>query len=263
MLIATFNCNSVRQRLPLIISWLERHQPEALALQETKCRDEEFPKAELEKAGWRAYFRGEKSYNGVAWLTRREPIAVSFGLQDGKDDAENTSETRLAWLKINDLHLLNLYVPQGQELGSAKFKFKLAWLKRLRAFLAKHFQPQRDRLLIVGDLNMAPADIDVYDHKAIWPHVCHCQEITDAFQELMAWGMIDVFRKHLPEPGNFTFWDYRVPNALKRNLGWRIDHVLATPILAEKSRAVFVDREARSQPKPSDHTFVAVRFQGV
>jgi len=260
MLVATFNCNSIRRRLPVILAWLEQYHPDALALQETKCCDEDFPKAEIEKAGWKVYFCGEKSYNGVAWITEHKPTAISFGLQDSQDDEQNTSATRLAWLRLGDLHLLNLYVPQGQEMGSAKFKFKLVWLKRLRNFLEKNFQPKRDRLLVVGDLNMAPAEIDVYDHKAIWPHVCHCQEIVAAFSDLIGWGLVDVFRKHLPEPGVFTFWDYRVPNALKRNMGWRIDHILATPPLAARSREVFVDRKARCQPQPSDHTFVAVRF---
>ncbi len=256
MRIATFNCNSIRVRLPAILSWLDEYSPDALALQETKVVDESFPAAELRDHGWHVAYRGEKSYNGVAVISRREPDDVSFGL--GDDDG--LSETRLVRVRLGDLHLVNTYVPQGQALASDKFAFKLEWFARLRRYFDTHFDPAADEVAWVGDLNVAPLPIDVYDSKAIWPHVCHCQEVIDAFGEVVGFGLEDVFRKHLPEPETFTFWDYRQRGSLSRNRGWRIDHILATPPLAARSIACSVDVEPRRQERPSDHTFVYADF---
>ena len=258
MLVATFNCNSVRQRLDAILGWLAAHEPDVLALQETKVRDEEFPAAEIEARGWHVVFRGEKAYNGVAMVTRDRPKEVSFGLGDGDAGA---SETRLALLRIGDVHVVNTNVPQGQALDSPKFAFKLEWLARLRGFFEERFDAGRDRVLWVGDTNVAPTPIDVYDSERVWPHVCHCQEVIDAWNQTTSWGFVDVFRKHLPGPGIFTFWDYRMRSSVAENRGWRIDHVQATPRLAGSSVEVVVDLEARRAERPSDHTFVAARFE--
>ena len=257
MIAATFNCNSVRQRLGQILEWLAVERPDLLALQETKVQDHEFPAAELEGAGWHVVFRGQKSYNGVAVITREPPSEVSFGLGDG-DGGE--SEPRLAHVLYRGVHVVDTYVPQGQALDSPKFAHKLEWLARLRRYFERRFDPARDRVLWLGDVNVAPSPIDVYDSKRVWPHVCHCQEVIDAFESVASWGFEDVFRKHLPGEGVFTFWDYRARSALEANRGWRIDHVLATAPLAGHSREVRVDVEARRAPKPSDHTFVLARF---
>ena len=260
MLIASFNCNSVRARLEIILDWLKAYSPDLLALQETKVRDEEFPLAPFEAAGWHVAFRGQKSYNGVAMITREKPSAVSFGLQD-KRDGDQDSGPRLAHVRVHGVHVINTYVPQGQALESDAFRFKLEWFGRLKAYLQKRFKnPGRARIVWVGDLNVAPTPVDVYDSKKIWPHVCHCQEVIDAFQDVADLGFVDVFRKHLPDGGTYTFWDYRMRGGLKRNLGWRIDHVLATPPVARKSTEVFVDIEPRKCERPSDHTFVGARF---
>ncbi len=256
MRIATFNCNSIRVRLPAVLSWLESHSPDVLALQETKCVDKDFPAAELVDRGWRVAYRGEKSYNGVAIVTRDDPSLVSFGLGDDRGE----SETRLVRVRVGDVDIVNTYVPQGQSLDSDKFKFKLEWLSRLRSYLDRHFKPARDKLIWLGDLNVAPTPIDVYDSKAIWPHVCHCREVIDAFGGVNAFGFVDVFRKHLPDAGTFTFWDYRQKGSLERNRGWRIDHVLATKSLASRSSGCAVDLEPRRAERPSDHTFVYADF---
>jgi exodeoxyribonuclease III len=256
MLIATFNCNSVRARLDAVLAWLESHAPDVLALQETKCADEQFPLAAFEDAGWRVAFRGEKRYNGVAMVTREEPQEVSFGL--GDDDGE--SETRLALLRLGDVWVLNTYVPQGSALETDRFEFKLNWFARVRSLLERRFDSATDRLVWVGDLNVAPTPADVYDSKGLWPNVCHCQEVIDAFQQVLDWGLEDVFRKHLPDEGIFTFWDYRMPKGLQRNLGWRLDHVLATAPAALASEECVVDLEPRRGERPSDHTFVAAKF---
>ena len=256
MLIATFNCNSVRVRLPIILAWLGQHQPDVLALQETKCTDEDFPAAAFAEAGWQVAFRGEKKYNGVAMVTREKPDDISFGLGDD----EGQSETRLALLRLGDVHVLNTYVPQGTQLESDRFRFKLEWFARLRAVLDARFDAATSRLVWVGDLNVAPTADDVYNPKEFWPHVCYCQEVIHAFADVVSWGLVDVFRKHLPDPGTYTFWDYRLRGALSRGLGWRIDHVLATEPMASASADCFVDVEPRRADRPSDHTFVAARF---
>ena len=228
MRIATFNCNSIRIRLPAILAWLDEYSPDVLALQETKVVDSDFPAAGIEERGWHVAFRGEKAYNGVAVITRAEPESVSFGLGDDG----GASESRMAHVRIAGVDILNTYVPQGQSLDSDKFRFKLDWLARLGKYVDARFAVG-DKLVWVGDLNVAPTPIDVYDSKAIWPHVCHCQEVIDAFQAVTDFGFVDVFRKHLPQPETFTFWDYRQRASFARNRGWRIDHILATPAVAE------------------------------
>jgi exodeoxyribonuclease-3 len=258
MLIATFNCNSIRVRLETILAWLAEHRPDVLALQETKCPDESFPADAIREAGWHVVYRGEKSYNGVAVLTAREPDEASFGLGDG-DGGE--SGTRLARVRLGDVHVLNTYVPQGWAIGSEKFRFKLDWLARLRAYVERNFDAKRSKLIWAGDLNVAPTPADVYDPKRIWPHVCFCQEVIDAFENVAAWGFVDVFRKHIPQEGVYTYWDYRIRTSVRDNLGWRIDHVLATAPAAAKSTECFVDFGPRRAAKPSDHTFVAARFE--
>lgn len=257
MRIATFNCNSIRVRLPAILSWLDEHSPDLLALQETKARDEDFPEAEIRERGWHVVFRGEKSYNGVAVVSREKPDEAVFGLEDG-DGGE--SETRLVRVRVGDLHLVNAYVPQGQSLDSDKFAFKLAWLGRLRRYFDERFDAARDGVVWVGDLNVAPLPMDVYDSKAVWPHVCHCREVIDAFEAVRDFGFADVFRKFIPGPDNFTFWDYRQRGSLSRNRGWRIDHILATAGPAAAAAACAVDVEPRKRERPSDHTFVYADF---
>ena len=257
MKIATFNCNSIRSRLEIIKNELKKGEIDVLALQETKVQDHQFPVAEIEEVGFNPVFSGQKQYNGVAVLTRDPVNEVSFGLQDNDDGMSNP---RLILCKLKDTYILNTYVPQGADLNSDKFEFKIQWLERLMKFLEARFNPGLDRLIWVGDLNIAPEAIDVHDHKKIWPHVCHCQQMTDIYTRFTEWGFVDIFRKHIPEEKNFTFWDYRVRDALNRNIGWRIDHILATPPVAEESVSCSVDTEPRCMDKPSDHTFVMAEF---
>ncbi|MCL2000584.1 MAG: exodeoxyribonuclease III [Planctomycetes bacterium] len=257
MRIATFNCNSIRVRLSAVLAWLDKHSPDILALQETKCVDQDFPAGEFTERGWHIAYRGEKSYNGVAVVTKSKPEQTSFGL--GDDAGE--SATRLVHIRTGEIDLINTYIPQGQSLDSDKFKFKLEWLARLRRYFDKNFRDANNaRLAWVGDLNVAPTSIDVYDSRAVWPHVCHCEQVIDAFLAVHSFGFIDVFRKHLPAAGIYTFWDYRQKGALERNRGWRIDHILASPLLASRSSACAVDIEPRQADRPSDHTFVYADF---
>ena len=255
MKIASFNCNSVRARMPIVLDWLDDQAPDVLALQETKVVDEDFPEEAFEGAGYHVVFRGQKSYNGVALASRSKPKNVRFGL----DDREEPDESRLICAVVDGVTIVNTYVPQGREPDSDKFRYKLRWLERLLDYFGRHFT-KRKRLVWVGDLNIAPTPIDVYDHKRLLGHVCHCREVFDAFERFLAWGFVDVFRKHHPEPDQYTFFDYRLSGAVERGRGWRVDHVLATPVMARKSTDAYVDLKPRNKERPSDHTPLVVEF---
>jgi len=254
--IATFNCNSVRSRLAVILDWLAARSPDVLALQETKVVDELFPCSEFEAAGYHVVFRGEKAYNGVAIAGKLTPRNAAFGLDDGGP----ADEARLVRATFGGIVVVNTYVPQGQDVTSPMFKYKLEWIRRLGDYFRRHSSPRR-RLVWVGDFNVAPEPMDVYDSPRILGHVCHHPKVFEAFAAVKAWGFVDVFRKHRPDPGEYSFFDYRVPRALERGMGWRVDHVWATRPLAAKSVDAWIDLEPRRKPKPSDHTFVMAEFE--
>ena len=256
MILTTFNANSVRSRLPVILPWLESHHPDVLCLQETKVVDADFPAADFEKAGYRVVFKGEKSYNGVAIVSRETPTDVASGLDDGGP----RDEARLIRATIGGVHVVNAYIPQGREPDSPMYAYKLEWFSRLLGSFQKHYKPTQ-KVILCGDLNVAPTDIDVYDPKRLLGHVCFNPEVQAAFQRVVDWGFVDIFRKHRPEAGHYTFFDYRVPNAMKRGMGWRVDHILATKPLAAKSTDSYIDLEPRKTRKSSDHTFLVAEFE--
>lgn len=255
MKIATFNANSIRARLEIVLNWLEKEKPDALCVQETKSQDQDFPAEAFESAGWRARFYGQKSYNGVAIITREPLEGVSAGLRDG---AEETEQARLITGMLGGVAIVNTYVPQGFEVGSEKFQYKLEWLARLRAWFERNFNPEQP-IVWVGDFNVAPEPKDVYDPVKLAGHVCFHPDEQAALARIAEWGFVDVFRKHVPEEGKYTFWDYR-QNSFKRNIGWRIDHIMATAPMAEKSTGAYIDAEPRKLPQPSDHTFLVAEF---
>ncbi len=255
--VATFNANSVRSRLPLIAEWLAREEPDVLCLQETKVQDPEFPESFFRERGYHVAFRGQKAHAGVALASRVEPSDVRFGLDDGGPP----DEARLVRATVAGIPIVNTYVPQGQSADSPMFAYKLEWLRRLRDHFARHFSPQ-EPLLWCGDFNVAPEEIDVHDPKRLVNHVDFHPEARAALEWVREWGFVDVFRRHHPgEAGQYTFWDYRVPGALDRNVGWRVDHIWATRPLAQKSVQCWIDRDARRAGKPSDHTFLVAEFQ--
>jgi exodeoxyribonuclease-3 len=255
MKIATFNANSIRSRMDHILAWLRHEKPDVLCLQETKVQDQDFPAEPIQAIGYRVVFRGQKAHAGVAIVSREEPISVSFGL----DDEGPADEARLICATLCGLPIVNTYVPQGRDLQSEHFRYKLEWLARLRRGFERHYSPDRP-LLWVGDFNVAPEDIDVHDPKGLAKHVDFHPDARAALQIVKDWGFVDVFRQHHPEPGQFTFWDYRVRDALERNIGWRVDHIWATKPLADKSVRAWIDVEARRALKPSDHTFLVAEF---
>jgi exodeoxyribonuclease III len=254
MKIATFNANSIRSRMDVILRWLAEHKPDALCIQETKVQDAEFPRQPIEGAGYHVVFKGEKAYNGVALISRTAPSEVSFGLDDMPRD-----EPRLLHAKIGPVHIVNTYVPQGREIDHEMYKYKLEWFARLRRYFDQHFKTT-DKVIWVGDLNVAAEPIDVHSPELYGNHVCFHAAAREAFAQCRSWGFVDVFRKHHPEPAQFTFFDYRTPNAVQRGIGWRLDYLLASPALAKTSADAAIDVLPRLENKPSDHTFVSATF---
>lgn len=253
--VATLNANSLRARLPIVKEWLAKERPDALCLQEIKVQDKDFPSGEFEEMGYQAIFKGQKSYNGVALITRRPVESIRLALYDEPDE-----EARFMSAKIGDISLVNVYVPQGVAPGTEKFAYKLQWLQDLLAYLQNNCK-QSLPLLVTGDFNVALEPIDVYDPEGLRGGVGFHPEEQVLMRQFVAWGLIDVFRKHEPGGGFYTFWDYRIPNGFKRNMGWRIDYILASPALAAKSRRAWIDVEPRKAEKPSDHTFLAAEFE--
>ena len=254
--VVTFNANSIRTRLGQVLDWLDRESPDALCVQETKVQDPDFPVEPFREAGYHVVFRGQKSYAGVAIVSREEPQEVAFGLDDGGEP----DEARLIRAAIRGIPVVNTYVPQGRSPDSEHFQYKLEWLARLRAFFERHYSPQ-EPLLWVGDFNVAPEPIDVHNPKRLKNNVDFHPEARAALERLRDWGFVDVFRRHHPdEPGQYTFWDYRVRGAMDRGVGWRVDHIWATDPLARKSIRSWIDVEARRAERPSDHTLLVAEF---
>jgi len=253
--IASFNANGIRARQSVILKWLELYHPDILGIQETKVQDPDFPLEPFEAAGYHCSFTGQKSYNGVAILSRDKPADLRVGL-----GGREPEEARLITAEIGGIHVANAYVPQGQDPLSEKFKYKIAWLGRLKNFFETHFSPQ-DRLILLGDLNVAPEPIDVYDPENLRGSVGYHPEEHRVLKEVKDWGFEDVYRLHQPEERAYTFWDYRIPQAVKRGLGWRIDHIWATRRMAERSTNAWIDKETRLERRPSDHTFIVAEFQ--
>ena len=259
--IATFNVNSVRSRMPVLERWLpslkEAGTPvDLLFLQETKAVDADFPAAAFQAMGYTPYFCGEKSYNGVA-VVARAPLEARFGFQDGE---EPDFPTRVVYAKTPEVAILNTYVPQGKEITHPDYEVKKRFLERVRDFFDREIRPNM-AFAWVGDLNVAPTEIDVTNPQNKKDHVCFHQEIRDKFAWVVSWGLSDVFRAFHPEEGEYTFFDYRVKDAVTRNIGWRIDHILANEALAKKAFSSFVDRTPLTWEKPSDHTPLVADFK--
>jgi len=254
MKIATWNINSVRARLERLTTWLGTRQPDVVCLQELKCTDEEFPAAEVAAAGYRAVTHGQKTYNGVAILAKEEPSDVARGLLDGVEDAQS----RVIAATVRGVRVISCYAPNGQEVGSPAYQYKLAWYARLRRYLDAREKPQAP-LVICGDWNVAPEPADVHDPAAWEGQTLFTAPERQALRELCAFGLVDTFRKLHAEPGRFSWWDYRML-AFPKNRGLRIDHLYATAPLAERCTEADIDREARKGKLPSDHAPVWAQF---
>ncbi len=254
MQIATWNVNSIRAREDRTLAWLEMHQPDVLCLQETKVADEVFPRADFEALGYEVTVCGQKTYNGVALLSRTTPVEVTRRFDDDVEEPE----ARFLSAKIAGVQIICVYVPNGQVVGSEKHAYKLAWLTQLQRYLEQHGDPV-EPLAVCGDLNIAPEDRDVCD-PAEWADTVLCEPgVRDAFHRLCNWGLVDAFRVHRDAGKLYSWWDYR-QLAFQKNQGLRIDHILVTQPLAERSSNAFIDREARKGKGASDHAPVVAEF---
>jgi exodeoxyribonuclease III len=252
--IATWNVNSVRARLERVLRWLDVRKPDVVCLQELKVDEGSFPFEELRSAGYHAAVFGQKTYNGVAILSRAEAEEVERGLGDDVADPQ----ARLVSARSRGVRVLSAYFPNGQAVGSDRYRYKLQWMKRLRRHLDRRHSPQ-ELLVLCGDYNVAPEPRDVYDPAAWEGTVLFHPEVRGALEEVRGFGLVDVFRLHHQEAGLYSWWDYRMLAFPKRR-GLRIDHLFATEPLARRCREALIDRDERKGKQPSDHAPVLARF---
>lgn len=256
MKIATFNANSIRSRLPIVLQWLEDYQPDVLGIQETKAQDADFPAAAIEAAGYHVVFKGEKSYNGVALICKNEPTDVKFGFDDGGP----SDETRLIRAMVDGVAVVNTYVPQGRAIDHVMYKYKLGWYRRLKKLFEKEYSAEQP-LAWIGDINIAVEPIDVNNPAGRKNDPCYHVDAHDAFLDVCSFGFTDLFRMKHPGEEIYSFFDYRAKDAIAKNLGWRIDYVLTTDPLTAKCISCDIDLEPRKKEKPSDHTFMVAEFE--
>ena len=252
MKIATWNLNSIRAREERLYRWLDAEQPDVLCLQELKAPDDAFPFSGVEAAGYNAAVYGQKTYNGVAILSNTTITNVVRGMAD--DDPQ----ARLIQADIEGIRIISAYFPNGQQVGTEKYQYKLTWMKRLKAFFEREASPD-DPLVLCGDFNVAVDEADVANPEK-WSEsvLCHT-DARKALEEIRNWGFVDVFRRHYPNGGVYSWWDYRML-AFPKGDGVRIDHIYATSAVAERSTAASVDRNERKGKKPSDHAPLIVEF---
>ena len=246
MKIATWNVNSLKVRLPHLREWLSMAAPDVVALQETKTEDANFPADEIAALGYRCVFSGQKTYNGVAILSRESPRDIVTDIP-GLDDPQR----RILIATVGDVRVADLYVVNGQEVGSGKFAYKLDWLAKVRAFLTAEIR-RYPNLVVLGDFNIAPDDRDVHDPAAWHEQILCSTPERDALKSVLGLGLHDSFRLFEPDAGHFSWWDYRQA-AFRRNLGLRIDLILASDALRARCRASVIDRTPRTWERPSDH----------
>jgi exodeoxyribonuclease III len=251
--LATWNVNSLSIRLPRLLDWLAANQPDIIGLQETKLEDARFPTLEIAAAGYRANFSGQRTYNGVAILSRLAPSDVRPDMPEFPDD-----HRRVLAATVGDVRCVSFYVPNGQSVGSEKYEYKLRWLGAATTYLRQELQ-RFPRLAVIGDMNIAPEDRDVHD-PGLWRGQVLCSDAERAtFREWLSLGLKDAFRLFAQPERTFSWWDYR-QLAFPKNNGLRIDHILLSPALAGACKACGIDRQARKGEKPSDHAPVVAEL---
>ena len=251
--IASWNVNSLKVRLPQLLEWLGQHRPDVVALQEIKLEDPKFPAADLLAAGYQSVCSGQKTYNGVAILARTPLADPAAGLPGYADE-----QKRVLAATVSGVRVIDLYVPNGQAVGSDKYKYKLEWLAALHAWLKAELA-RHEKLVVLGDFNIAPEDRDVHDPAEWEGQVLFSEPERAALHGLFQLGLVDTYRKFPQPAASFSWWDYRM-NAFKRNRGLRIDHILASPALAKALEAATIDVEPRRVERPSDHAPVLATF---
>jgi exodeoxyribonuclease-3 len=254
--VATWNVNSLRVRLPHVIDWLAAEQPDVLVLQETKMPDSDFPAEAIQQAGYHVAFSGQKTYNGVAVLSKEAGTDIVTDLPGLADP-----QRRVLGITIGTMRILNLYVPNGESITSDKYQYKLGWLEKLAAFVQTE-RNQHPNMVILGDFNIAPDDRDVHDPLEWEGQVLCSAPERDALQVILNIGFVDCFRLEEQPEKAFSWWDYRL-NSFKRNRGLRIDLILASEPLVSRYQKCYIDKMPRTLERPSDHTPVVVEFQTI
>lgn len=254
MLIATWNVNSILARMPSVVRWLDDVKPDVLCMQETKCTDDKFPTLVFQERGYQCQLFGQQSYNGVAILTRE---SCETGRRGYPDDDE-AAQSRLIATTVSGISIINVYIPNGQAVGSEKYQFKLAWIERLRQFIEANYD-RTTPVMLCGDFNVAPEERDVHDVRLWQGRIMFSEQERAALQRVRDWGFTDAFRLHTETGGHFTWWDYRA-GAFRRNLGLRIDHIWITEPLVARNIRTWIDISPRTWEKPSDHAPVIAEF---
>jgi len=257
VIVATWNVNSVLARMDVVLRWLGEARPDVLCLQELKCAEERFPVAEFARLGYTSAVNGQPTYNGVAILSRQEIEDVRRGMTGDEEGAH----ARVIAATVGGVQIVNVYVPNGQAVGTDKYRFKLEWLRRLRAYLDEEFWADDD-VLLCGDFNVATEDRDVHDPELWRGKVLFSKPEREAIEEVRGWGFTDAFRMHHQGGGFFSWWDYRA-GSFQRNAGLRIDHIWVSEPLAARCKRAWIDKGPRGWERPSDHTPVLAEFTKV
>ncbi len=260
MKIATWNVNSVRTRLDHVVDWLNQNSVDVLCLQETKVVDADFPTKPFEEIGYNLYKSGQKSYNGVALISRKPLDNISTGFQGILPDIEAIwdDQKRVITGTLEGLRIVNLYVPNGSAIGSEKYEYKLKWLKILQNYLSIVLEKSPD-ICMCGDFNIALEDQDIHENSRNKNHIMASDAERQALRDILDLGFADAFRKFTKEGENYSWWDYRAAS-FPRNKGWRIDHHYLTTELYQKAKSCTIDVAPRKLTKPSDHAPVIVEF---
>ena len=256
MKIASWNVNSLRVRLPHVLDWLASAKPDILVLQETKMTDDQFPEDAIREAGYHVVFNGQKTYNGVAVLSKVPAEEVLFDLP-GLEDPQR----RIVAARFGDLQVLNLYVVNGSEVGSEKFAYKLDWLEKVTAWVGEKVK-QHQKFIILGDFNIAPTDRDVHNPKSWHEKILCSTPERNALKKLLNLGFSDSFRLFEQDDELWSWWDYR-SGGLENNKGLRIDLVLTSDLLSEQCVASYIDKEPRTWERPSDHAPAVAEFRNL
>ncbi len=252
MKIATFNVNSIRARIHVVIPWLKENNPDILCMQETKVDNRNFPENQFSRTGYQVYFSGVKGRNGVAIATRIEPEDLVIGMGGDEED-------RVISARFDRIGVVNVYVPQGQSIESEKYRYKLNFLERFSEYLRNEIDFEQ-YWAVCGDMNVAPEEIDVHSPARLKNHVCFHIDARNAYRKILELGFVDLLRKFHPDERVYSFYDYRVRNAVEKGLGWRVDAILATPKLAEKALNCYADLSPRLMDRPSDHLPLIAEF---
>lgn len=260
MRLATWNVNSLSVRLPQLLDWLAANPVDVLVLQETKLTDDKFPQAALAEAGYQAQWFGQKTYNGVALLSRETATDTVRNIPGFADDQARVIAASVPCVSLGTVRVIGAYFPNGQAPDSDKFGYKMAWLQALQAWIKEELS-RHPRLVLLGDYNIAPTDNDVHDPVA-WKDQIHCTaQEREHFKSLLDLGLVDAFRMFEQAPKSWSWWDYR-NLAFRKNQGLRIDHILVSDALSSSVKSCVIDKQPRRNERPSDHAPVVVELNG-